>query len=155
MTSKSSPINDTNIDTITLDTHRGAIDQTTITTQPPLKVMNKVNGILRNMGVEIQEESKFRYRCIRPKKTEDDTVEGTANATSHDTQPQGLELSTKCTLYGSATDDPADEVRFSVELTKLAGLNDTYSLDIRRLKGNLKSYKYIYDTLREHAELNH
>lgn len=84
MTSKSSPVNDTNIDTITLDTHRGAIDQTTITTQPPLKVMNKVNGILRNMGVEIQEESKFRYRCIRPKKTVDDTVEGNANATSND-----------------------------------------------------------------------
>jgi hypothetical protein len=52
-------------------------------------------------------------------------------------------------LYGSPSDDSADEVRFSVELTKLAGLSGTYSLDIRRLKGNLRSYKFIYDTIRE------
>ena len=48
-----------------------------------------------------------------------------------------------------AADDRSDEVRFTVELTRLAGLNDTYSLDIRRLKGNLRNYKYVYDTIRE------
>lgn len=52
-------------------------------------------------------------------------------------------------LYGEQTEDTADEVRFSVELTRLGGLKDTYSLDIRRLKGNLRSYKFIYDTIRE------
>ncbi|KAF8904727.1 hypothetical protein CPB84DRAFT_1772666 [Gymnopilus junonius] len=145
-----------NSDHIALDTHRGAIDQTTITTQPPLRVMNKVDGILRGMGIEIQEESRFRYRCIRPKKLMDDSTiaNGDFERSSNDAQTRGMECSTQCTLYGSATDDPADEVRFSVELTVLAGLNDTYSLDIRRLKGSLKSYKYIYDTLREHAELS-
>jgi len=55
----------------------------------------------------------------------------------------------ECVLYGSPSDDPADEVRFSVEITQLAGLNGTYSVDIRRLKGNLKSYKFIYDAIRE------
>lgn len=45
--------------------HRGAIDQTTITTQPPPKVMKHVNSILREMGVQVQEESNFHYRCIR------------------------------------------------------------------------------------------
>lgn len=52
-------------------------------------------------------------------------------------------------IYGDRTVDAWDEVRFSVELTRLDRLNDTYSLDIRRLKGNLRSYKYLYDTLRE------
>ena len=51
------------------------------------------------------------------------------------------------TLYG--INDPGDEVRFSVELTILDGLADTYSLDIRRLRGCLRSYKFVYDTLRE------
>jgi len=51
------------------------------------------------------------------------------------------------TLYGM--NDPGDEVRFSVELTILDGLADTYSLDIRRLRGCLRSYKFVYDTLRE------
>jgi len=53
-------------------------------------------------------------------------------------------------IYGDhTTQDQGDEVRFSVELTRLDRLNDTFSLDIRRLKGNLRSYKFLYDTLRE------
>ena len=51
--------------------------------------------------------------------------------------------------YGDASQDAGDEVRFSAELTRLDRLNDTFSLDIRRLKGNLRSYKFLYDTLRE------
>ena len=52
-------------------------------------------------------------------------------------------------VYGDRSIDQGDEVRFSVELTKIAGLEGTYSLDIRRLKGNLRSYKFLYDTVRE------
>lgn len=50
---------------LSLGIHRGAIDQTTITTQPPPKVMKHVKTILREMGVQVQEESSFNYRCIR------------------------------------------------------------------------------------------
>ncbi|KAJ7278978.1 CAMK/CAMKL/Kin4 protein kinase [Mycena rebaudengoi] len=57
------------------------------------------------------------------------------------------------TVYGETPEDAGDEVRFSVELTRLDRLNDTYSLDIRRLKGNLRSYKFLYDTLRKRADL--
>lgn len=53
------------------------------------------------------------------------------------------------TIYGDQQQDAGDEVRFSVELTRLDRLDDTYSLDIRRLKGNLRSYKFLYDTLRQ------
>lgn len=52
-------------------------------------------------------------------------------------------------VYGDRTLDQGDEVRFSVELTRIDGLDDTFSLDIRRLKGNLRSYKFLYDALRE------
>ena len=52
-------------------------------------------------------------------------------------------------VYGDPTQDTGDEVRFYVELTKLGGLKDTYSIDIRRLKGNLRSYKFIYDCITE------
>ena len=41
------------------------------------------------------------------------------------------------------------QVRFYVELTRIDRLDGTYSLDIRRLKGNLRSYKFLYDTVRE------
>ncbi|KAH6904456.1 CAMK/CAMKL/Kin4 protein kinase [Coprinopsis sp. MPI-PUGE-AT-0042] len=55
--------------------------------------------------------------------------------------------------YGDPTQDAGDEVRFSVEITRIDRLNDTYSLDIRRLKGNLRSYKWLYDTIRDRADL--
>ena len=54
-------------------------------------------------------------------------------------------------VYGDASQDVGDEVRFYVELTRLDRLSDTYSLDIRRLKGNLRSYKFLYDTIREYV----
>ena len=57
---------DTSLDALGI--HRGAIDQTMITTQPPSKVMTRVSAVLHAMGVEIQEESTFKYRCIRAKK---------------------------------------------------------------------------------------
>jgi protein-serine/threonine kinase len=53
------------------------------------------------------------------------------------------------TAYGDMSEDAGDEVRFSVELTRIDRLNDMYSLDVRRLKGTLRSYKYLYDTLRQ------
>ncbi|KAG9125931.1 hypothetical protein FRC07_005537 [Ceratobasidium sp. 392] len=52
-------------------------------------------------------------------------------------------------VYGERTEDAQDEVRFFVELTRIDRLEDTYSIDVRRLKGNLRSYKFVYDTLRE------
>ena len=48
--------------------HRGAIDQTTITTRPPGAVMTQVDAILFDMGVETQKEGPYKYRCIRPQK---------------------------------------------------------------------------------------
>lgn len=51
-------------------------------------------------------------------------------------------------IYGDKPDQH-DEVRFSIEVTKLDRLEDLLSLDIRRLKGNLKSYKFLYDIIRE------
>lgn len=56
-------------------------------------------------------------------------------------------------IYGDTSQDAGDEVRFSIELTRIDRLKDTYSLDIRRLKGNLRSYKFLYDTIRERADL--
>jgi protein-serine/threonine kinase len=52
-------------------------------------------------------------------------------------------------IYGERPDDAQDEVRFFVELTRIDRLEDTYSIDVRRLKGNLRSYKFLYDTMRE------
>lgn len=58
-------------------------------------------------------------------------------------------IMSETTYGGDMSGDMGGEVRFSVELTRLDRLNDTYSLDVRRLNGNLNSYKYLYETFRQ------
>ncbi|WFD41970.1 hypothetical protein MPSI1_000608 [Malassezia psittaci] len=56
-------------------------------------------------------------------------------------------------LYGEGNKDGGHEVRFYVELTRIATLNGLYSVDIRRVKGNVWSYKFLYHALLERVEL--
>ncbi|KAK0554620.1 hypothetical protein OC845_000652 [Tilletia horrida] len=56
-------------------------------------------------------------------------------------------------LYGEASVDGGQEVRFSVEITRIKNLPGLYSLDIRRMKGNLWAYKFIYHALLDRCQL--
>ncbi|EKM76569.1 hypothetical protein AGABI1DRAFT_78304 [Agaricus bisporus var. burnettii JB137-S8] len=145
-----------------LDIHRGAIDRTTITTQPPKEVISKIKSVLDSIGINAQPESAFRYRCIRPSQANSGS-ESSLNANDlvsyfetillinayMNVLQHALNTLTSPIYSTDPSRDPAGEVRFSVELTRLAGLNDTYCLDIRRLKGNLRSYQFLYETIRE------
>jgi len=51
-----------------LRVHHGAMDQTTITSGNPPQVMKHVLSVLVEMGLDVQEESQYKFRCIRPKK---------------------------------------------------------------------------------------
>lgn len=212
--------------------HHGAMDRGTIASGSPVDLFIHVTQVLATMGVDVQKEAEFKFRCIRPKRRKDldkglglrepgtsnisaFTVSGSATlngvswalsirsskANFHQVDQRGLpapgsnsiirnllrrnssrpnttamaanndserilsplspiELSpeppspiTNSTvpepIYGDKSNDQGDEVRFSVELTRIDRLDDTYSLDIRRLKGNLRSYKFLYDTLKQ------
>ncbi|KAI8354755.1 hypothetical protein B0O80DRAFT_449624 [Mortierella sp. GBAus27b] len=52
-------------------------------------------------------------------------------------------------LYGEEAIDSGEEIRFSIELCRIKNLPGLYSVDIRRMKGNLWAYKFLY-----HAVLN-
>ncbi|KAG8874723.1 hypothetical protein FRB97_005681 [Tulasnella sp. 331] len=199
-----------------LRVHHGAVDQGTITTGFPPETMRHVTDVLLSLGIEVQRESEFKYRCIRHKKKKERsamaglgirdgvgagtgvvpvTVTGAAASNgvdrrglpipsassafgatggmlrglllrrgshapspSHSLEPSDdhgvlspIESSDREPVYGDRTVDQHDEVRFSVELTRLDRLDDTFSLDVRRLKGNLRSYKFLYDLIRERA----
>jgi protein-serine/threonine kinase len=73
------------------------------------------------------------------------------SAFEDDASPVSEQASVIEPVYGDQSNDAGDEVKFSVELTRLDRLKDTFSLDIRRLKGNLRSYKFLYDTIREYV----
>ncbi|KAF8260293.1 hypothetical protein EI94DRAFT_1749033 [Lactarius quietus] len=191
-------------------THHGAVSQATVTTGVPIEVMRHVRDVLVRMGVEVQVESDYKYRCVRAKRRRApatpsglglglrdpnaNTGLGLAaftligSAASNGVDKRGLPIPSQSTfggatggmlkgllmrrqssqvsngadpeasspeitpsplvpepVYGDPSQDQGDEVRFYVELTKLDGLKDTYSIDIRRLKGHLRSYKFLYD----------
>lgn len=47
-------------------------------------------------------------------------------------------------LYGDPVVDPGEEVRFSMEVCKIKNLPGLYIVDIRRMRGNVWSYKFLY-----------
>lgn len=49
-------------------THHGAVSQATVTTGPPIEVMRHVREVLGGMGVDVQVESEYKYRCVRAKR---------------------------------------------------------------------------------------
>lgn len=51
-----------------LRVHHGAVDQTTITSEAPPLVMARVRATLAALGIEAQDESEFKIRCVRPKR---------------------------------------------------------------------------------------
>ncbi|KAF9528827.1 hypothetical protein CPB83DRAFT_300476 [Crepidotus variabilis] len=212
--------------------HHGAVDPSAVTTRPPPEVMQHVRKVLEGMGMEIQLEHEYKYRCIRTKKRKGTMAPSTPNGATSSASPsspstptgnglaavtmigsaasngvdkRGLPLPSPSAFvgtggmlrgllmrrqssqvsthgasasspslafddetspvvseplvvsdiaYGDPSQDAGDEVRFSVELTRIDRLNDTYSLDIRRLKGNLRSYKFLYDTFRERTDIS-
>jgi protein-serine/threonine kinase len=56
--------------------HHGAVDTNTVTTRPPLEVMNHVRSVLVEMGVEITHSSDYKFRCVRPKRRKAGIVVG-------------------------------------------------------------------------------
>lgn len=61
--------------------------------------------------------------------------------------PNPADESSAAAKHGQLLDgagDTGDEVRFSVELTRVKNLSGLYSLDFKRLKGEAWTYAYIY-----------
>jgi protein-serine/threonine kinase len=56
---------------------------------------------------------------------------------------------TKEPIYGEHSIDVGDEVKFTVEICRIKNLPGLYSLDIKRLRGNVWSFKFIYQTVIE------
>ena len=49
-------------------THHGAVSQATVTTGLPPDVMRHVRDVLVGMGIDVQDESNYKYRCVRAKR---------------------------------------------------------------------------------------
>ncbi|KAH7333623.1 hypothetical protein B0J17DRAFT_578559 [Rhizoctonia solani] len=157
--------------------HEGAVDQAMVTSGSPHDALSHAEAVLIEMGIAFTKESEWKFRCVRHKKRKGG-ISGSVNNRGLPMPPPpsfsgpggmlrgllrrssaqpGVPTESEATqqqpttepIYGERTDDAQDEVRFFVELTRIDRLEDTYSIDVRRLKGNLRSYKFLYDNMRE------
>ncbi|KAK4516702.1 uncharacterized protein ATC70_011680 [Mucor velutinosus] len=95
---------------------------------------------------------------LRRSSAHQSTVSATTTTTTHTTikssESGSSDSNTKpATIYGDPNVDPGEEVRFSVELCKIKNLPGLYIVDMRRMRGNVWAYKFIYRTLLDTLKL--
>ncbi|KAI9254258.1 kinase-like domain-containing protein [Sporodiniella umbellata] len=133
-----------------LRTHHGAVDQEALTSRPPLQVFLEVKQTLNSMGLETKRDGgEYKLKCVRPKKIVP-AIQPTRSSSILRRPDPPKEITT---IYGESSVDPGDEVRFSIELCKIKNLPGLYIVDMRRMKGNVWSYKYLYHTLMDTLHL--
>lgn len=141
------------MDDIKLRTHHGAVDGEALTSRPPAQIFQQVKQTLKSLGLEFKRDGgEFKLKCARPKKPMKKIQpppfrmllrRPSATNTTHTTH-SNTDINT---IYGDPNVDPGDEVRFSVELCKIKNLPGLYIVDMRRMRGNVWAYKFIYRTL--------
>ncbi|KAI9487610.1 MAG: kinase-like domain-containing protein [Benjaminiella poitrasii] len=165
-------VRDAGDEPVKLRIHHGAVDQEALTSRAPVQVFAEVKEALTSLGLDFKRDgSEYKLKCTRPKQpgqrntSRHRKVSTTAIAgvSPHQTpfrmllrrtsgQPTSSNDKTK-SLYGDPNVDPGDEVRFSVELCKIKNLPGLYIVDMRRLRGNVWAYKFIYRALLDTLKL--
>ncbi|KAI8605930.1 hypothetical protein EDD21DRAFT_289995, partial [Dissophora ornata] len=122
-----------------LKVHSGAVELSSLSSRHPAEIMFDIKKAVLRLGMEIKSDSDFKIKCVRRKRKISATgangataVNGGANAT------MGAGASVSDSI------DSGDEIRFSIELCRIKNLHGLYSVDIRRMKGNLWTYKFLY-----------
>ncbi|CAO3620161.1 unnamed protein product [Cunninghamella blakesleeana] len=92
----------------------------------------------------------FRKMLMRKSSEPQSNNNNNSNHNNNNNNQQQQEKGT----YGDPTLDPGDEVRFSVELCKIKNLPGLYIVDIKRLRGNVWSYKFLYHSLLDQLNLS-
>ncbi|CAJ0763150.1 7292_t:CDS:2, partial [Entrophospora sp. SA101] len=147
-----------------LRVHNGALDQLALTERPPYEVFIVVKQTLLSMGIEIRREGEFKVKCLRRKRKGGVPIDnnfysnndnnGNKGTSQVSESTESLDVNTeKKLIYGDPTVDSGEEVRFSVELCRIKNLPGLYIVDIKRLKGNRWSYKFLYHTLLDRLDL--
>ncbi|RCI07316.1 hypothetical protein CU098_001492 [Rhizopus stolonifer] len=118
--------------------HSGPIDRAALTSRPPQKIIKEVTRILHILGIESQsdrEDGPFVLKCTRRKASK--------------RKEEGLQP-----IYGEPAIDNGEEIRFVVEMCRFKNLPGLFIVDVKRLKGNVWAYKFLYHKLIDFLDLN-
>ncbi|KAI9319639.1 kinase-like domain-containing protein [Dichotomocladium elegans] len=151
---------DTHFNDARLRTYHGAVDQNALTSRHPVEVLTEARHTLASIGIEVKEDGEYKLKCIRRRKggmtpsitnKKRHSISNGAprlrmllrrSAENSSGTPPLEEPST--VIFGDPVVDPGEEVRFSIEICKIKNLPGLYILDIRRMRGNVWSYKFLY-----------
>ncbi|CAO3641291.1 unnamed protein product [Mucor hiemalis] len=154
--------------------HRGAVDQDALTSKAPNEVIMSIKESLKSMGIDLKHQNDFKIKCIRPMRKRPTSQQTTPPTRTRkiSTVPFKLFFSSSTTtmpskenalkkddtaahvIYGEQGIDNGDEVQFSVELSKIENLPGLYVVDIKRVRGNIWAFKFLYHELIDRLDLS-
>ncbi|KAI8097981.1 kinase-like domain-containing protein [Gilbertella persicaria] len=137
--------------------HKGAVDQDALTSKAPNEVLQTIKESLSIMGIGMKRCHDFKVKCVRPARQHHGQYRSrkisaapfklffhpNATHSSNDRRTQAAGN----VIYGEQGIDSGDEVQFTVELSKIENLPGLYVVDIRRTRGNIWAFKFLYHTL--------
>lgn len=158
--------------------HTGPVDRTALTSHDPSITIKEIARILRILGIDTKDDGPFVLKCSRRKAKSFSTAESKADYESENNQrpPAGRLTGVSSfnnlrangiissfdfkpvqripePIYGDASIDNGDEVRFIAEICRFRHLPGLYIVNIRRLKGNAWAYKFLYHKLIDFLDL--
>lgn len=144
--------------------HRGAVDQDALTSKAPNEVLLTIKESLQCMGIDMKRTTDFKLKCIRPMRK---GMTPTTRTRKMSAVPFKLFFSSSTTsiptvvkakepnvIYGEQGIDNGDEVQFTVELSKIENLPGLYVVDIKRTRGNIWAFKFLYHALLDLLDLS-
>ncbi|CEI87118.1 Putative CAMK/CAMKL/KIN4 protein kinase [Rhizopus microsporus] len=146
--------------------HRGAVDQDALTSKAPNEVLFTIKEALTFMGICMKRVHDFKIKCIRPSRQQQQLqqlqLQQQQKRTSlklffhhnlHNNINNNNNRHKVETMYGEQGIDNGDQVQFTVELSKIENLPGLYVVDIRRIRGNIWAFKFLYHTLLDLLDL--
>ncbi|EIW69142.1 hypothetical protein TREMEDRAFT_31148 [Tremella mesenterica DSM 1558] len=127
-----------------MSVHHGVVDQSTLSSRPPKEVMQEVINVLLEMGIDVKRENEFKLRCVRVRRRK--AGPSTGLGLGSPTSDNRGDIRESADIHSV---DSGDEVKFHVELCRIKNLPGLYSLTIKRIKGSVWSFKFIYQTVVE------
>lgn len=149
------------------------MDQNALTSASPPQLMMEMKRVLIAIGIDVKQDGEYKLKCVRRQRQQPDTksnpndmkkrhmsnsqntpttrlrmllrrhpLHDTTDLPVSDNHDSGAAAS--AILYGDPVVDPGEEVRFSMEVCKIKNLPGLYIVDIRRMRGNVWSYKFLY-----------
>jgi hypothetical protein len=136
---------DSTVDDSHLSVHTGAVDKAALTSQAPGAVIKDITCILQILGIATQSEGRYKLICCRrkSKNAPASTNEDSSSVSDDDITPQSnLEP-----IYGDISIDKGEEIRFTIEMCRFRNLPGLYIVNMKRVRGNAWTYKFLYHKL--------